>query len=309
MALTLKQLRYVEAAGRLGSIAAASGEMHISQSSITAAIDAVEAHLQFDLFTRVPARGIRPTPAGRDALRLIAGHLSAFRDFEAELSALGGTTTGEVRLACFATAAASFLPPLLTGFAAAYPGITVTLLEGNIETIVDMVEDGRADIAFSYGDVVPDGLAFAPLVEAPPYALLSVADPLHAAATLALEQLADRPLILLELGRSRTFYADLFRARGLEPKVAHVTASTEMIRTLVESGIGFSVLNARPPNYVEGGRGYRAVPLADAGPGRVFGHVTRDRIGQPRALRNFLRHVAEHSGVFERIAVRASHME
>ena len=65
MFFTLKQLRYVEAAGRLGSIAAAAQELAISQSSITAAIDALETSLDYDIFLRTPARGIRSTPAGR----------------------------------------------------------------------------------------------------------------------------------------------------------------------------------------------------------------------------------------------------
>jgi len=311
VALTIKQLRYVESAGRLGSIAAASGELHISQSSVTAAIDAVEAHLGFDLFSRVPARGIQPTPAGRDALRLMAGHLGAFRDFEAELSALGGTTTGEVRVACFATAAASFLPPLLTRFAVAYPGVKVTLREGNMETVLDTLEDGQSDLAFTYADVVPDHLLHTPLSTTPLYALVSTQDPLSGRPELALEDLQDRPMILLELPRNRRYYSDIFRRKGLAPRIAHVTGSTEMIRTLVESGIGYSILNARPPNYVEGGRGYRAVPLVDAGEARVFGYVTRPGIGQPGALRSFLAHVAmaKEEGLFDRIAIRAAATE
>ena len=40
---TLKQLRYVAAAGREGSIANVATSLNISQSSITAAIDALEA--------------------------------------------------------------------------------------------------------------------------------------------------------------------------------------------------------------------------------------------------------------------------
>ena len=39
---TLKQLRYIEAAARTGSIANAAQELNISQSSITAAIDNFE---------------------------------------------------------------------------------------------------------------------------------------------------------------------------------------------------------------------------------------------------------------------------
>jgi DNA-binding transcriptional LysR family regulator len=54
MNFTLKQLRYVEAAGRLGSIAKAAVEVSISQSSITASIDALEASLDYALFVRTP---------------------------------------------------------------------------------------------------------------------------------------------------------------------------------------------------------------------------------------------------------------
>ena len=47
---TLKQLRYVEATGRLGSIARAATDLNISQSSITAAIDTLEMQIGYDLF-------------------------------------------------------------------------------------------------------------------------------------------------------------------------------------------------------------------------------------------------------------------
>ena len=47
MNFTLKQLRYVEATGRLGSIANAATELNISQSSISAAIGALESQIRF----------------------------------------------------------------------------------------------------------------------------------------------------------------------------------------------------------------------------------------------------------------------
>ena len=102
---TLKQLHYVEAAGRLGSIAKASQELAISQSSITAAIDQVESRLGYDLFIRTPARGIRPTPQGAEALTLIRIFIEQARHFEAEIQSVAGGLKGTVRLACYATAA------------------------------------------------------------------------------------------------------------------------------------------------------------------------------------------------------------
>ena len=50
---TLKQLKYVEATGRLGSIAKAVSNLNISQSSITAAINSLESEIGFDLFNNL----------------------------------------------------------------------------------------------------------------------------------------------------------------------------------------------------------------------------------------------------------------
>ena len=105
MNFTLKQLRYVEAAGRLGSIAKAAVEVSISQSSITAAIDALEASLDYGLFVRTPAKGVQPTSAGRESLQLIRNFLNQAQQFEAELQSQGGDDAGLVSIACYATAA------------------------------------------------------------------------------------------------------------------------------------------------------------------------------------------------------------
>ena len=50
---TLKQLKYVEATGRLGSIAKAVSNLNLSQSSITAAINSLESEIGFDLFNNL----------------------------------------------------------------------------------------------------------------------------------------------------------------------------------------------------------------------------------------------------------------
>ncbi|MEO0679826.1 MAG: LysR family transcriptional regulator, partial [Pseudomonadota bacterium] len=72
---TLKQLRYVEAAGRLGSIASAAGELNISQSSITSAIDALETEVGFDLFIRTRAKGLKTTSSGDQIIQMISNFI------------------------------------------------------------------------------------------------------------------------------------------------------------------------------------------------------------------------------------------
>lgn len=285
---TLKQLRYVEAAGRLGSIARAAAELAISQSSITAAIDALEAGLGYELFIRTPARGIQATPQGRKALVLIRRFLGQARHFEAEMDALTGTMGGTVRVACYATAAPAVLPHVLRGVTARYPDMAFTLLEGSLTRIMEFLNEGEADLAFSYADWTDARHRFEPLFEAPPYAIVPAGDPLAARAGLTLADLAARPMVMLDLPGARDYFRSMFEAAGLAPRIAHSTRSSEILRALVGGGFGVSILNIRPLDYRAGASDYSIVPIRDASPPAVFGIATPGHAEPPRIVRAFI---------------------
>ncbi|MGP3372484.1 LysR substrate-binding domain-containing protein, partial [Escherichia coli] len=56
--------------------------------------------------------------------------------------------------------------------------------------------------------------------------------------------LAPYPLIMLDWPISRQYFTSLFLNNGLKPNIAHYTQSTGMARGMVESGFGYSLLNA-----------------------------------------------------------------
>ena len=271
MNFTLKQLRYVEAAGRLGSIAKAAAELNISQSSITAAIDTLEAGLGYEMFIRTPAKGIRATASGRDALDLIRRFIHQSRQFEEELGSIGGKAGGTVRIACYATAAPAFLPPILRAITADFPNASIQLLEGNMERIMGYIDDGEADLAFTYSETITDRHDFVPLFDAPPYAMVSLDDPLAQKDAVSMEDLAERPMVLLDLPRTRDYFISMFEARGLSPKIAHSTRSSEIVRALVAGGFGFSLLNIRPVDYRETESRYRILPILSPSATVTFG--------------------------------------
>jgi len=281
---TLKQLAYVEAAGRLGSIAKAATELSISQSSITAAINALEIALDYDLFVRTPAKGIQTTPAGADALSLIRAFIQQARHFEADLQSVGGDTSGHVRIACYATAAPAFLPPILQNITENFPGISVKVMEGNLALIIEFLDDGKADLVFTYSDGLQGTHDFLPLFQAPPYALIGLDDPLAHKASVSFAELAERPMVLLDLPRTRDYFVALFEQRGLRPQIAHTTRSAEIARALVAGGFGFSILNIRPPDYSEMKVGYRAVPIRGVQQGQSFGIATLSNTRQPKIV-------------------------
>jgi DNA-binding transcriptional LysR family regulator len=303
---TLKQLRYVEAAGRLGSISWASKEQSISQSSITAAIDSLETELGYSLFVRTPAKGIQTTPSGLEALILIRSFIDQAKHFEGEVKSIGSDTTGALRIGCYATAAPAFLPPVLKTFTEKYPGISIKLLEGNMQTIREFLEDGTADLTFTYEYTASNKEDFLPLFVAPPFALISTDNPLANQGSVSLEQLSVHPMVMLDLPMTRDYFTGLFQQRGFEPNIAHSTRSSEIARALVSGGFGYTILNIRPTDYVAGQSGYVVLPISDSMQVQHFGVDTLSTVYQPRIVEAFVNHCKElrESGVFENLVVR-----
>ncbi len=305
MKFTLKQLRYVEAAGRLGSISRASKEQSISQSSITAAIDSLETELGYSLFVRTPAKGIQTTPSGLESLLLIRNFIDQSKHFEEEIKSIGGDTTGSLRIGCYATAAPAFLPPILKSFTEKYPGISITLLEGNMQTILDFLQEGAADLTFTYKLVEDSRQDFLPLFNAPPFALVAADDPLAQQGSVSLEQLSKQPLIMLDLPLARDYFIDLFHQIGLQPTIAHSTRSSEIARALVVGGFGYSILNIRPADYEKGKSGYVLLPISDVQQKQFFGLATLSAVYRPKIVESFVDHclALKETGIFESLTV------
>ncbi|SPJ29706.1 LysR substrate-binding domain-containing protein [Falsiruegeria mediterranea] len=264
MNFTLKQLRYFDAALRNGSIARAAVEMNISQSSITAAIDMIEQCVGAELFRRVPAKGIVATQVGKRVGDRVSAFLDTARVFESDLMSLTGDPTGTLRLGCYAPTAPYVLPPILSRLAQRYPGIRIELAEGDMTTMADLLHSGGVDLALTYQKDPVKGLPFDQLFEAHPWALLPNSSPLASKPSVSLHDLAELPMILLDLPLTEEYFCSLFEELGLEPNVVHSTKSSSVLRGLVASEFGYSILNICGPNDRDGRNGYRALPISDS---------------------------------------------
>jgi len=264
MNFTLKQLRYFHAAMRSGSIVKAAEDMSISQSSITAAIDGMEQALEAQLFRRVPAKGIVPTPTGKQVGQRVSNFLEQARIFEADLMSIGREPVGTLRLGCFDPVAPYVLPPILTRIAKNYPGIRIELMEGDLGELAEQLRSGSLDVALIYQSDPPMSVTFEGLFHAEPWALIPDGSPLAEQSSVSLNDLADEPMVLLDLPSSRGYIFSLFRARRLRPNVVHSTKSGTVVRGLVASRIGYSILNVCGEADRSGQNGYVARAVRDA---------------------------------------------
>lgn len=120
----LAWLRSFEAAARTSSFSAAAAELRLSSGAISYQIRALEAHLGFALFERLP-RGVKLTAMGVAYLPPVR---KAFEELaDSTVGLFGGTTRVQVTVSAPVSLAALWLAPLLPGFSAAHPRVDVRL--------------------------------------------------------------------------------------------------------------------------------------------------------------------------------------
>ncbi|RWZ52677.1 LysR family transcriptional regulator [Labedella phragmitis] len=245
---SLRQLAYLVAAADAGTMAAAAERLHVSTSALSDAITELERVTGTRLCVRRRAHGLTLTSAGAHVVGHARPLLAAARELSISLASPDGELSGPLTIACYPTLAPTVLPPLLHDFGAAHPAVELHLLEVTHEELRGRIETGEVDVAFVYETLVPGNPSRARLFELPAHVLVSAGDPLADRATVRLEDVADRDLILLDAPPSSEHTLSLFAARGLTPRIRHRTSSYEAVRTLVGRGLGYGVLVQRPLN-------------------------------------------------------------
>ncbi|MEM9105148.1 MAG: LysR substrate-binding domain-containing protein [Pseudomonadota bacterium] len=241
-----RQLKYILAAAREGSISAAAEAESISPSSILSAIDKFEAQYQTQIFVRKKSKGLQITASGQRVLSRIRRFLDELETFDSDLNRTNPVIQGELRVGVFVTMAAHLMPHVLQSLHQEYPKLSIHHSEGSLRQVEADLRAGLIDVALTYDAFIPDDLDVVPLLEAPPHALLPANDPLALHETVSIEDLSERPLILLDSPDSAQYVLALFIRAKCRPFVLHRTTSYELIRSSVAFGLGVSVMNIRP---------------------------------------------------------------
>lgn len=145
--LNLTQLRFLLEVIERGSYSEAALELGVSQSTISHAVQELEAALGARLLER-GRHGAKPTMLGERVAvhaRSVLASLEAMRE---EVALDRATLSGRLRIASVRSFATLTLPPILLGFRAAHPGVQFEMVD--VESDPGGIEggllEGRADI-------------------------------------------------------------------------------------------------------------------------------------------------------------------
>ncbi|MFT4221057.1 MAG: LysR family transcriptional regulator [Microbacterium sp.] len=244
--VTLTQLTYFVECAKTLNMTVASQQLLVAQSAVSTAITHLERALGASLFIRKHSKGLVLTPAGERLLRdtgqvfgLLSDAIEAVRADQLEVR-------GTIRIACFATLAPFLLPQLLTRLQARHPELVVDVVEGDHAENLDALQAGRVELAVGYNLTDTDGVRSEIVGSVRPYVIVHSGHRLAGRPKVRLAQLADEPLVLLDLPGSSQYLLGLLLQAGVTPRLKYRSSSYETVRSLVSAGHGFSILNQRP---------------------------------------------------------------
>ncbi|MBQ9045317.1 MAG: LysR family transcriptional regulator [Oscillospiraceae bacterium] len=223
----------------LGSFTRAAEALHYSQSGVSRMIAELEHEWRVTLLTRGRG-GVALTAEGTRLLPRIRALCAADAALAADVDALHGLESGLIRVAAFSSVAAQWLPGVIRAFREDYPGIDYELLTGVNSEIEQWLLSGRADCGFLCQPVTP-ALQTRVLGADPLLAVLPEGHPLAALPRVPLAALAAEPFMLLDDGGPE-LVSRLFAEAGLAPRVQFTSSDDFAIMSMVENGLGVSIL-------------------------------------------------------------------
>lgn len=274
--LTLAQLENLVAAVDSGSITTAAERLHTSQSNLSVSIANLERVLGAEMLVRHRSRGVVPTVVGRELAARARHILDAVRDLEDAARDDLQTLGGDLRVGCQLPLTPFYLPRLMSEVAERARGVTLTIREGDQDTLQRAVREGELDLALIYDQGVPEALRFHHFASVWPYVIVAAGSEFATRRRVSLAELSAHTMVtydvVLTVGRS----LDLFHDAGV-PLPAEVRAtSVESVRALVAAGAGFSILNQRwGTDVTADGSVVVELELADAVEPLRLGAVTR----------------------------------
>ncbi|MDA1010095.1 MAG: LysR family transcriptional regulator [Chloroflexi bacterium] len=239
LSVHLQQLAYLREVERTGTFTQAAQRLHMSQPALLQSLAELQRRVGLPLFE---ARGRRRilTEAGREAVRFATDVLGRTAEFCAWADAYRAGTQGTLTVGMIDAASLYALPGAVRTFRAAHPDVRLQLVVDTSGVLVERLRRYELDLAFVVSPVDGD--------------LESVEigrEPLHIYTPPGVSPVAsagDAEWVLYPQGSHTRQQIDEGLARlGIVPRVALESHNPQVLRQMVELGLGWGVL---PPAVV-----------------------------------------------------------
>lgn len=227
---------------RAGSFSQAARDRGVSQSALTRIIQHMEAVIGRPLFDRT-TRSVELTPIGRELLPIAERIVAEFDGKLSELARFVEGHRGQVVIAALPSIAAVLLPPAIAHLQRQAPDLEVSILDGLSGSVIEAVEQGRADFGLTIQPGTLMALAWQPLVLDRFGLVCRDDDRLAGESPLPWSVFRERPFIAMALESSVRQMTDAaLRQAGLFIPQLYGCAFLGTTGHLVTAGLGVTAL-------------------------------------------------------------------
>lgn len=239
MNLNLQKLIAFVKTVECGSFTKAAEALNYTQSGISRMIQDLEKEWNTSLLERSRA-GVKLTSDGVLLLPHAKTLCLEYQKLQNQVDELNGLQSGLIRIGTISSVATHWLPNIIKAFQKDYPGIDYELLLGDYSEIETWIMEGRVDCGFLLQPAHTE-LDTIYLGQDKLLVILPEDHPLAECVRFPIQALSEQPFMLLERG-GRSEVKEIFEQYGISPKVKFTTWDDYAIMSMVESGLGISLL-------------------------------------------------------------------
>ena len=222
-----------------GSFTKAAESMNCTQSAVSQMIASLENELSMKLLLR-SRQGLKLTAEGETLYPFIERTINQWQALQEKARELQGLESGIIRIGTLTSITCHWMPKLIKGFQTEYPKAQFLLHQGDYTLIPEWIESGSVDFGFITPKVAP-GLQHIAIKDGEFLAVLPEGHSAAAMEKVPIALLSNEPFILLEEGQDSEILSAFKEAR-LEPDLRYTIHDDFAIMTMVEEGLGVSVL-------------------------------------------------------------------
>jgi DNA-binding transcriptional LysR family regulator len=240
--MDVRALRYSLAIARFGSFTRAAESLHVAQPALSVAIKKLEAELGVTLFVR-KAHRVEPTIEGGI---LLARAERIFNEMDSAIHEIADAVelrSGVVRLGMPPMFGLEYFPSVIAQFHAAYPKISMTMVEGSADEVGGLLDAGAIDIAMIESRRVRPQWKQVQVGREEMVLCVARGHPLAKRKSIPGSELDGLPMVLFNgTFIQREILDKLCKRGGAKPEVVLQSNSVPLIRRAVADGLGAATL-------------------------------------------------------------------
>lgn len=287
--MEIRQIEYFVEVARQLSFTKAATTLHVSQPSISKAIQNLEAELGAPLFYR-SSKQLELTDAGHAVLTNAQQVLQAIKNIRTELTDIKDLKKGQIRIGIPPIVGAEFFSKLISQYKEQFPFIEIILTEAGTKKIREEIESGELDIGLVCSSQSKhQNVNTISFMKDPLQLIVHVDHPLAQKDCVMMQDLATEAFIIYR--KDFILYDRIMEActkAGFTPLIACETTQKDLFIEMAQAKLGIALLPQKIAEKMNT-PALRNIPLQENSIFLELGITWKNSDYQPFAVKEFLR--------------------